>query len=288
MKNIKTIREFLKIYESYEPKLFIDEAELKKLLMKDKEFANGDVHQALLDIEHEEWQKHDWSYDEILNWIDQNLGALPLLAMYLAEYNYQVGNGGHAQYFDNGYASSNSGGFGSNYKNIETHENFVELFKELDMPTILPSGQKAYDIMSKFDLNLIDEIEECQECNGNGTVDCTKCDGDGHIDCPKCNGDGEDEDGNSCDNCDGNGAIDCEDCEGKGYVTCEECDGKGEEVAEEDVADRTGWDALDTKWYIIETQLMKEFDNYLKSLTLDGEKMVDLIELAAQTQKYNL
>jgi hypothetical protein len=69
--------------------------------------------------------------------------------------------------------------------------------------------------------------EECDECNGNGSVDCAYCDGRGDVTCDECNGDGD----ITCDECDGEGEVDdggdmvpCTKCDGEGYESCDNCD----------------------------------------------------------------
>lgn len=280
---------YFQIYESVEMPEFINQDKLKYLFLKNEDFANGDVHQAIIDLAHDEWHKNkDWGYGDACNWLQKNFGNLALLAMYLGKYNYQVGNGGHSQYFYNGYASSDSKGFSSNYEDIDNHENFVELFKQLNLYNLLPSGKEAYDIISKFELDLIDEVEKCDYCGGNGEEECSNCSGDGNIECDVCDGQGEDEEGNRCDNCDGKGSIECGDCEGRGGYTCEECDGQGEVETGNKIPETRAWNTLDDKWYKINDKLMEEFNDYLKNLTLDGEKMTDLIEFAKSSQTYNL
>lgn len=84
---------------------------------------------------------------------------------------------------------------------------------------------------------------ECDECNGNGSVDCDycdgrgeqncdTCDGEGEVECNVCNGDGEveGEDGGTeeCDSCEGEGTQSCDDCD-SGTVTCNYCSGNGSE-----------------------------------------------------------
>lgn len=289
MRHLKHINELFQIFESVEVSEFINQDKLKYLLLKDKDFAEGDVHQAIIDLAHDEWHKNkDWGYEDACNWLQKTFGNLALFAMYLGKYNYQVCNGGHAQYFDNGYASSESKGFSSNYEDIDKHEHFVELFKQLNLDNLLSSGKEAYNIISEFKLDLSDEVETCYSCGGDGEEECRFCSGDGNIDCDVCGGEGEDEEGNKCENCDGNGNIECEDCEGKGRFRCENCDGQGDVETGNKVPKTCMWERLDDRWYKINDKFMDEFNNYLKSLTLDDEKIPDLIELADKTQKYNL
>lgn len=288
MKNIKHINEFLKIYENVDNS-FENEAKLKDLLMKNQDFAKGDVHQAIVDIAHDEWKNNkDWNYEDVCNWLRTNFGELAELAMYFAKYNYQVGNGGHSQYFGNGYASSNTNGYGGNYTDIDIHERFVELFSKLDLNKTLESGPKVYDVISDFNLELEDELEECSECRGNGEVNCTYCDGTGQVDCEECHGGGEDNEGKECSACEGNGNMKCDECRGSGTERCGECNGEGQIDTGNQIPNFGNWNRMDNRWYNISDKFMEEFNNYFKSLTLDGEKMEDLISLADKTQKYNL
>jgi hypothetical protein len=53
--------------------------------------------------------------------------------------------------------------------------------------------------------------------------------------------------------------------------------------------DSRRWDKLDYEWYDdINEDIMEDFNDYLKTLILDGEKMMSLIELANSSQKYNI
>lgn len=228
-----------KLYENNNSNLFKNESMLKDLLMKEEDFSKGEVHDSLLDVIHNEWQKNkDWNYDKVLEWTSKNLGNIPLIAMYLAKYNYQVGNGGHMQYYDNGYASSTSNGFSSKYKDTEKHEKFIKLFEELELDKILPSGKKALYIMSQFDSDLL-------------------------------SGGGDDSSYNRSYN--------------YGY--------DDEDDEEEEEMDYSGLESLDEQWYEINDDVMEEFEKYLKSLTLDGEKISDLIKKVEHlhtSKKFNL
>ena len=280
MKYIKTFE------EKIEEELFLKQGWLKSKLLDDKSFAEGDVHQALMNIAHEKWDDN-MSYENILDWIEKNMGKMPLFAMYFGKYNYQVCNGGHKQYFENGYASSESVGYGGSYTDIDKHEIFWNLFKDLDMKTKLKIGQEAYDIISKFELDLLDEETNCEYCDGNGEENCETCEGNGTIQCDECGGDGEIDD-KECENCEGNGMIECGECEGKGKFKCGNCNGEGVRRTGRSVAVTDEWGLLDTRWYNINDEIMEEFNEYLKSLTINGEKIEDLIPLAKSTQNYNL
>jgi hypothetical protein len=287
--NMKHLKKLNELFESIEDnQLFKNEHKLKEKLLKDPDFAKGDVFQGILNIIYEEWQKNNISYDRIIDWVYDTYGKLPKFAMYLGNYNYQVGNGGHMQYFDNGYASSNSRGFGHTYDNIDLHDDFEEIFKELKMDEILKNGKKALQIIHSFVLDFDDEIEDCSNCGGNGKEECPECNGSGNQTCPTCNGSGEDNEGGECEECGGSGDIVCVECDGNSEITCGECDGDGQVVVAENVPMSEGWNELDSRWYIIDDELIEQFNEYLKSLTLDDEKIEKIITLANSTQKYNL
>lgn len=284
MKHIKKLNEYFNILNT---KPFKNEVELKTLLMKDKDFAEGEVFQGLLNVIHSFWDDK-MSYDNIIDFVKNKFGNIPLFALFLGKYNYQVENGGHMQYYDNGYASANSRGFGRTYENIDIHEDFVELFKALAMDEILTNGSEALDIIKDFDLDLENEIETCSYCNGSGQENCYTCNGNGVIDCTECGGDGE-IDGEECSNCGGDGVTPCEECDGNGTHNCDECDGSGEYDTGNTVpSNKEDWERLDNRWYEINEDLIKSFDGYLQSLTLDGERIADLVKLAKPTQQYNL
>lgn len=197
----------IKIYENFNNNSFKNESQLKGLLLEDKDFADGDIHQGLLNVFHNEWNNHknDWSYDDFVEYVDNTYDKLALFSVLLAKYCYQVNNGGHAQYIANGYASSKSKGFAANYTDIGKHKIFIKLFTELNLDKLLPNGRKTLNIISKL------------------TRDSRK------------------------------------------------------------------WDKLDDEWYDdINEDIMEDFNNYLKILTLDGEEMTHLIELSKYSQKYNV
>lgn len=288
MKNLMHINEFLKMYENNSSKLFSKETELKNYLLNNEDFANNEVVYAFSDMGYDKLRNDkDWRYDKIVDYMSE-FGLIPLFCTYFSSYNGQVCNGGHSQYFTNGYASSESRGAFGTYRDIDKHERFIYLFEELDLQQILPSGKEALDIISSFEFDPDNkQLKTCPECSGNGDVECSSCEGNGYIDCPDCNGEGEIDD-ETCQTCNGNGNIECEECDGRGSHKCEECDGEGE--VEDDYAegDNETWSKLDSRWYDINDQFKDELEDYIKSLTLDGEKISDLIPLAKEIQKYQI
>jgi hypothetical protein len=84
----------------------------------------------------------------MISWVELSYGPMASLAVLFGKYNQQVCNGGHAQYFDNGYASAESDGYFTSHKDIKLHEKMIKLFK------------KYCDIKLKCDvLNILEQFE---------------------------------------------------------------------------------------------------------------------------------
>lgn len=290
MKHIKHVNEFFqKINENLIFPLFKNEKQLKDKLVKKRYFADGNISDAITNVIYAKWQSdNNIRYDQILDWTRNEYGLIPYFTMMFSVYDGQVCNGGHSQYFYNGYASSNSRGVAHTYNDIDKHEKFVKVFNDLNLREILPYGNKMYNIISSFTLELDNEIEECSNCGGSGEVECSECGGDGEIECSNCGGTGEDVNGETCEECGGSGQVDCDECNTRGIYKCDDCGGGGEYDTGRMVPDTNFWSKLDTQWYEINESVEEQYNNYLKTLTLDGEKIGELVEIAKSTQKYNI
>jgi len=67
------------------------------------------LHQALLNIAYHEWQKHrSWHMEDMITYA-REYGEIVELAVLVGKYNQQVTNGGHSQYFYNGYGGCDNG-----------------------------------------------------------------------------------------------------------------------------------------------------------------------------------
>lgn len=95
------------------------------------------LHQALLDITYDEWQKHKgWSMEDMLQYAS-SFGEVVELAVLLGKYNQQVNNGGHTQYFDNGYGGThNYSGHSGDYYNFD-----------------VPLARRMEELLVKYKLN---------------------------------------------------------------------------------------------------------------------------------------
>lgn len=148
---------------------FGDTSALKKELhdRNNPSFQERDVHQAILNIGYSWWQAKEngsKSYGDMINWVQFNYGDLAAFAILAGKYNQQVCNGGHMQYYDNGYASG-SGGFGSTRKeDCPLHTKMVKLFESLGFSESAP-GSKVYGIMSEFKIGSEYEQNDYYNCD---------------------------------------------------------------------------------------------------------------------------
>jgi len=169
--------------------------------------------QTILDLGYNEWQDKENedvnSYTEMIEWMRNKYGNFAVLAILLGKYNQQVCNGGHVQYYDNGYASRDDdgtrrSGFGHNHgEQIDLHLEIVELMKEFGLDTKSKLSKTVFDIISSFEVRIDNEDyieEQCYECDGRGMVenpnfdwDDEDCDEDEEIECSNCGGSGYDE-----------------------------------------------------------------------------------------------
>lgn len=79
-------------------------------------FNEDGIHQALLDIAYDEWQRHeDWKLEDMIQDASEKYGEVMELALLLGKYNQQVTNGGHKQYLDNGYSGTHKPSYSYDY-----------------------------------------------------------------------------------------------------------------------------------------------------------------------------
>jgi hypothetical protein len=258
---------YLKKYKLFESELFDEESDQLDILSME-DYENGDYHQAILNLGYFKWQKNDWSYQDMVDYIGKKYHPDFKLMILLGKYNQQVNNGGHYQYLDNGYASGGGGAFAEK-NGIGLHEEMMELFKKSLLFKRDEVCNKVYQIMLEFEEEASDYGERCPECEGQGYIeeDCYTCNGNGYVesegDCPECNGYGMIDD-EECSNCDGNGYVmeeeDCEECGGSGQIDndCDYCEGTGETIMQ--------LDHLDNKYYKLDNEFMDVCNEYSKIL----------------------
>ncbi len=116
----------------------------------DESFREGDFHQATLDLFFAAWQtsRQGDSYSELIQKFQDQVGDLAAFAVLCGKYNQQVENGGHLQYWDNGYAGRES----------VLHDKMMDLMETLGAHKTA-QGAEVYRVMSAFDGQAWDDYE---------------------------------------------------------------------------------------------------------------------------------
>jgi len=226
---------------------------LRQKVVQEDDFKNGEVHQAIMNVAYKDWQNSDQinGYAEMVEHAYQTYGPLAAFAVLAGKHNQQVENGGHAQYFDNGYAGGEGPGGRKTEQDTELHHMLIELAEKYNIAS-LPNGAEALKIYNEWEPSLSD----CHECDGQGYFD---------EECPDCQGSGQDEEGNNCEQCDGQGTEEGE---------CSQCGGTGE-------GDMTGEaDYLDRAWYKINGPYMEALNNFFAS-KLKVQESIEHVEETA-------
>ena len=254
-------------------KLFEERNLSPNMIEHDEDYKNGDYTQAIMNYAYSKWNddKHKGGIDE---YMEKNFHPHFALIIMLGKYNYQVENGGHSQYFYNGYASYGSSGIMYDHKDIERHLKMMELLKET--PLIEKEiGKKVYNIMKKFASIMENPGENCYGCDGDGTIEdtCDNCHGTGdslHC-CEDCDCEGT-IDGEDCLNCNGDGEIEvtCEECGGSGKIDidCEDCEGTGKENKTHEL------EQIDEPYYEINNEWLEHLNEYSKVLIDNHTKVI--------------
>lgn len=142
-------------------------------------------------IKDEPWQNAtDLAYDlvkgqklgyvALLAHTEQTLGPVAKLLVMLGSYDGQVNNGGHSQYYDNGYASEGGGCFGKHTPECPLHKELVTLFEKYKF-ALLPHGSEVLAILKEFRISINEERNSTESCGCCGDRDCTECDGSGEV-----------------------------------------------------------------------------------------------------------
>ena len=128
---------------------------------------DGDYWQGILDVGYDEWQKHeDWEYGDMLDYVEEKHGSLARLAILLGKYNQEVYNGGHAQYYANGYASEGEDGGNLLDDECLLHDEMIELLEEYGLHEselgskvhkVFKDFYKLFEVIQEFLNNLDDE-----------------------------------------------------------------------------------------------------------------------------------
>lgn len=142
----------------------------------DKNFQSGDVHQSIVDICYEKWQSmDDGSYADMVSWARMQYGPLAAFMVLAGGYHNQVCNGGHEQYYGNGYADGDGGCFSERDESMPLHKKMLGLFSVLGLLDF-DIAKKVFEIAKDMKVNprygelnsfgtIVDEDEE-QLLNG--------------------------------------------------------------------------------------------------------------------------
>lgn len=178
--------------------------DLTKLREAIKNHKEDDVWQSILNVGYHEWQSDNvTSYTEMIEWMRKNYGDFAVMAILLGKYNQQVCNGGHMQYYDNGYASRDDdgtsySGFGHDHgEQIALHEEIIKLMEKYGLDKESDLSKKLYALLKEFKVDIDDELyieESCYECDGSGCVyEYDEDENENVVECSICGGSGYDE-----------------------------------------------------------------------------------------------
>jgi hypothetical protein len=184
------------------------------------------------------------------NRIEQVLSIIDNLSMEHAfirlwlDYDYQVCNGGHMQYADNGYHSTMQHGcMGYTSDEDDIHQELVKLAGLFLTKYPIPLAENFLSTLTDFKIELdLEEVTEdcCSDCGGSGTTS------------EWVESEEDDEDGEDAD-------IDCVNCEGTGEV-----ENNNEFFQSPDYKTRNLFDTLDTRYYDINNELSIQIATALK------------------------
>jgi hypothetical protein len=167
--------------------------------------------------------------------ITKDYSYIHALLILLRDYHYQVNNGGHMQYVDNSYHTTEGNGFFANATiNDNIHQELISLMERFISENETQYCDDELSIMKDMKLSIDTEEsseEQCSECNGQGTIE----------------DDGEDDE-------------DCDYCDASGYV-----DEPNPEYKELDYDTHELFSKLDTRYYAINDNVIIEIGNILKS-----------------------
>ena len=191
-----------------------------------------------------------WSYGDMLDNAREKYGELFFAMILAGKYNQQVCNGGHVQYFDNGYGDRDGGGFGGDHNpKLPLHDELIAAVKNTIVP-LARTGHEGETIAAALDV--MDDLEiRIDRCR---TMQC---------DCEDCGGTGREDDGGSCGSCGGSGTSE-EDNEDYGQV--ENLDELGK---------------LDDRWYAIDEEFVLACNDIVMRECAKADPGVGLITIAA-------
>jgi hypothetical protein len=130
----------------------------KEVLKRTDDLHNEGYHQTIMDIMYEHWQDNiSLNYFDALQWFETKYGELAKFALLVGKYNQQVCNGGHIQYFHNGYTDGKGGCFISHDEDIPLHKELIKLFSNANLDN--DTAKKVLQILYDFEVDLDEDYE---------------------------------------------------------------------------------------------------------------------------------
>ncbi len=111
--------------------MIANNALIQEINNRKEEIVNDGYHQTILNIMYSYYVTK--SYKENLDWFEQKFGTLAKFAVLIGKYNQQVCNGGHFQYYNNGYCDGIGGCLNEHDSHIPLHKELIELFNQSDL-----------------------------------------------------------------------------------------------------------------------------------------------------------
>lgn len=129
-------------------------ARVKKAIEDDPE---TDLHQKILNIGYNLWK--DGSYKDAIMQVEEEYGEFIACMILLGKYNQQVCNGGHRQYYSNGYADGNSYDCSDRDFYHPLHKKMMHFVQNIEEEEKIGRElkDKLYLVMKVFDIADIDK-----------------------------------------------------------------------------------------------------------------------------------
>ena len=133
----------------------------QEVLKRVKKYDEYDYHQTIMNIMYEHWQKEDvkMNYREILEWFELEYGVLARFAVQIGKYNQQVCNGGHFQYYHNGFMGDTN----SEEIDISLHQELVVMLNKSELKD--DTSLKVFKILQELYIEIDNDcyVEEAVE-----------------------------------------------------------------------------------------------------------------------------
>jgi hypothetical protein len=135
----------------------------------------GEMHQAILEAS---YGGCNTRYGDMVATAREKHGAAAALFILLGKFNQQVCNGGHQQYYDNGYTGAENRTYNPT---LPLHQEMIKLFREYKL-ALLPHGPEVLNILESFSVEIDTDRSSTETCScGGRDEECEECDGTGEV-----------------------------------------------------------------------------------------------------------